>query len=111
MTFKEFVLLKMGEMSGREFAAQLGVSYNTIYRVIDDEPERPGLTLILAMAKSPLVGEPLINILQIAYPEVTHEDVILSSEARLLAQRIEQLPDEHRQIIYSLLFGMVSGKR
>ena len=104
--FRQFVLdqLKKRHESNREFARRVGVSNQTINRLVDERYEvAPTPETILAIAQA--TGVSAVVLFEMAYPEARQN--ALSADARALAQRIEALPPEQRAMIAALLRGIV----
>jgi transcriptional regulator with XRE-family HTH domain len=97
---KAFVRAEMDQrnMTTRAFAEFCGVSHMTIQRLSSETPDNrkngPELASILKIAAA--TGRDITAVLAIAYPEEFRNDP-LSPHARIMAQRLERLPEDVRR--------------
>ena len=104
-TFRDFILdqLRQRDMSARQFAIFADVDPSTITRAIDaTNPARPGLDFLFKLSKATQIS--LGALTELAYPEMAQETE-LSPDAKILAQRIEQLPERKRELVLDILRG------
>ena len=102
---REFILgeMKRLEMSGREFAKFVGVGHSTINRFISEENDTdPSLDFLSKLADATQTD--LAALIYLAFPGVASK-TSLSPDARILAQRIEQLPEPVRDTIKAMILG------
>ena len=89
--------------SQRAFARWLGMSPATVWQVMDGGRE-PGLDFLVATAKA--TGVDIRTLIELAYPgAITPSE--LSAETLVLAQLIDQLPDDVRRVIRAMIRGSV----
>jgi transcriptional regulator with XRE-family HTH domain len=103
MTFREFLQGEIDKrhMSYTAFADFLGLSTSTITRILDEKnPRNPGLDVLIILAKK--TNTSLGVLVEMAYPDVANE-TRLSPTASVLAQRIENLPQDLRLAIEALI--------
>lgn len=104
--FRGFLIDEMQkrQMSAREFASFVEVAATTITRAIDERnPKAPGLDFILKLSKATRIS--VLTLIELAYPDVVQETAI-SPSAKVLAQRIEQLPDNLQEAVAAILRGV-----
>jgi transcriptional regulator with XRE-family HTH domain len=109
--FKEWLwsIYKAGDYeSQRAFARAVGSDIATISRMMDfDNPARPSADFILKMHK--LTGVSAGALLELAYPDqVDRAEAGLSS--LVLAEMIEQLPDDLRAAVYAIVRGSANRR-
>lgn len=102
---RDFILeeMKRRQMSEREFAKFAGVSHSTVNRAVDERnPAAPGIEFILKLSKATHTN--LETLVSIAYPDLV-EDVPEDLSSKLLAKRINELPDNIREAVLALVLG------
>lgn len=103
--FSQFLLdeMKRRDMSARKLAEFFDVSPTTVARAIDTRnPSTPGLDFILKISQA--TGISVTALIELAYPEVT-KATSLSAEAQIIAQQIENLPHDTREVVVSIIRG------
>lgn len=109
-SFPQFVQHEMERrgMSIREFAEMVGVSHPVISKLLDerfDESRLPSVGLIAKLAKATHTNA--VTLLVMAYPDLEEDLTVLlgaNSGVLLRSQRIEQLPDNLREAIDTIIF-------
>lgn len=97
---KDFIReqLTVLDLSIREFAELCDVSHSTIVRLIAERPEKrmehPDLSSVIKIANA--THTDLITVLALAYPEEMAKSQ-LSPQSRLIAQRLERLPEQDQR--------------
>jgi biotin operon repressor len=89
--------------SQRAIARWLGMSSTVTWQVLDGQRE-PGLDFLLAAHRA--TGVNLSTLVNMAYPG-TLNPAELSADAALLAQQIERLPPEVRDVVRAIIRGSV----
>lgn len=103
--FRDFLKSEIGrrQMSATEFARFVGVNTTTITRAIDEHsPKSPGLDFLLKLSKATHTS--IATLIELAFPDVAEETASTPS-SRILAQRIEQLPEGVRETIEAIIRG------
>ena len=109
MKFSEFLVaeMKRRDMSQREMARWLEVSSQTVNRLVDPRsPDDPSIMILLRVSEK--TGVSLLALVEMAYPDAVRASD-LSADSRIIAQRIEALPDDMREAVIALL-SRASGK-
>lgn len=89
------------DMSFRQFAEFVGVGHSTVARALDStNAPAPSIEFILKLSKA--TGVKAITLIGLAYPEVAAQEAIPVT-TELLAQRIEQLPENIKTAIMALV--------
>jgi len=107
-TFAEYLEQEMAyrHMSMREFAGFAGVDHATISRLVSGETERPSLEVVKNVSDATgITIDTLVDLIFRDRPRRSGE----SLWARLTAQRIEQLPDNVRDLVETIVRGHHSG--
>lgn len=92
--------------SAREFARKAGINHQFVNDALNGNEIKPEITTLIKISE--YTGYELESIVGLAYPDVASQ-TRLSPEARLLAQRIERLPANIREVILRLVTGEVNG--
>lgn len=106
-SLKQFIKDEMslrGMTSAREFSRLVGVAHITINRILDeraDQPYKPTIDILIRISKA--TGKDISSIVYMLYPEL-HTNAP-SASAVLLAQQIEQLPEDEQRVVRAFLFG------
>jgi transcriptional regulator with XRE-family HTH domain len=103
ITLAEFITQEMRRrnMSARQFADFVGVTNQTISRAVDpSKVPQHGLDFLNKLAKA--TNTDLCTIVSLLYPEETK----ISARARVLAERIDRLPQVEQDIIDRYLLGL-----
>lgn len=96
-------------ISARQFAEFVGVSSNTINRMLDPEDESsPSLDFLVKLANA--TNADLIAVISLAYPEV-RQKTALTPTAAIIAQRIEQLAEDDRETVEAFVAGLALRKK
>jgi len=106
---RQFLLdqMKQRDMSARQLAEFFDVSPTTVTRAIDGRnPSTPGLDFLLKISQA--TGISLTALIEMAYPDASR-GTSLSPQAQILAQQIEALPEDTREVILSIIRGTRSG--
>ena len=100
-TLGKFIVEEMHKrkMSMRDFASLMGVSHATISDYASDKQKSPQSAFLVKLADT--TNTNLQAIFALAYPEVA-ERTALSPEAIIIAQRLDRLPDNTRDILIRL---------
>ena len=102
MALAEFIEseIKKRDMSIREFSKVAGLSHTTISQYLSNPDERSvSIEFLVKIAQA--TNTDLASIVGMVYPEQT----TINAEARILAERITQLPPHQYEMIESLLLG------
>lgn len=102
-TFREFLLeeIKKRSVTPRQFALRLGVDPSTLTRLMDERsPSQPSIEFLLKLGAE--TGYSVTTLISLAYPDVAQTDHIPAS-TMLIAERIEQLPEDLRNTILFIL--------
>jgi transcriptional regulator with XRE-family HTH domain len=102
-TLEEFVLAQMAQrdMSARQFAEFVGVSHSTVNRMLDSRNEiPPSMEVLIKISNATRVN--LTTLIQLSYPDIALDEG-LSPSAQLLAQQFEELPDNIKDVIMTLI--------
>lgn len=102
----DFILseMKLRGMGVNEFARFCKLkAHSTISKHIAPKPPRPKIEFLLQLAEA--TGVSIEALIALAYPEVA-ERTALSPRAKILAQRIEKLPES----VQDFLTGKTSGE-
>lgn len=102
---RTFILEEMRarDMSARQFAEFVGVSHTTINKFTDERSsdQTPSLGFLVRLAEA--TNTDLIALIELVFPGAS--EMQLSPAAKVLAQRIESLPDEIRIVVESIIRG------
>lgn len=100
----DFILseMKRRDLRVSEFARLVGVSHATISKHLSTKPPvaKPEFLLKLSAA----TGASIEALIALAYPEVANKTA-LSARAKILAQRIEKLPESIQDFLLGQTFG------
>lgn len=105
ITLRHFILNEMHarDMSARQFAEFIGVSNATISRAIDPrQAPTPSLEFLLKLSDATNVN--FAHLAALAYPEVAQK-MKPSASSQILAQLIEDLPENLREAVVALIRG------
>lgn len=107
MNLKDFIeseMLQRG-MSQREFAQMVGVSNQTISMALDsvNAPE-PSLKFLVRLARA--TSTDLCSLVALVHPN----EVRIDARARIIAERIAQLPPDKQELIDAMLVGFLRSK-
>ena len=111
-SLKQFVKDEMelrGMKSAREFARFVDVAHVTINRILDErneQPYEPTLDILIRIARA--TGKDISSIIYMLYPDLKSN--VVSPSANLLAQQIEQLPEDEQRIIRQFMFGRTAER-
>ena len=94
--------IRRRQMSDREFARFVGVSSSTISRTLSEEAPKPTIEFLEKLSKATNVS--VGSLLALILPE-SHADI--DPEARILAERIANLPEDKRAIAETFLMGIL----
>lgn len=98
--------LKARDWSQRELADRANISHRTVDKILDPKkPHVPKPDILLKIAS--VLGINPVTLMGIAYPEYApaiRQFVGIAPDALLRSQRIEQLPENVRDIIDTLIF-------
>jgi len=102
MKFNEFIELeiKKRDMSIREFSKFVGISHSAVSKYLSN-PEEKNISIEFLVRIAEATNTDLASIVGMVYPERT----TINAEARILAERIAQLPPNQYEMIESLLLG------
>ena len=106
LTLKEFIEQEMRrrEMTMRQFAEFIGVSHATISRTLSpQEPTEPSIDVLVKLAKA--TGVSVSSLIALVRPDA--DDININPRARVLAERIANLPDTKREIAETYLLGIL----
>lgn len=100
---REFILgeMKRRGMSAREFAKFVGVGHTTINDLVSKD-RIPGIDFLSKLADATQTD--LAALMYLTFPETATRNA-LSADARILAQRIEQLPEPVREAVKAMIIG------
>lgn len=104
-TFQDFLEDEMNrrKVSQNQFAELIGIASSTITRLMNRRnPSLPSIDLIVKL--SDLTGVDAGTLLGLAFPALA-ERMKLSADTRLMAQRIEQAPENVQSLIKTLIRG------
>lgn len=101
---REFILseMKRRDMSARQFARFVGVGHSTINDFATGIERVPSLDFLSKLADATQTD--LAALIYLSFPEVASKTA-LSADARILAQRIEQLPEPVRDAVKAMIVG------
>lgn len=102
---REFILneMKRRDMSARAFAEFVGVGNSTINRFVSESNNyAPSLDFLSKLSDATQTD--LASLLYLSFPETASRNA-LSTDARILAQRIEQLPEPVRDAVKAMIVG------
>lgn len=104
---QQFILdeIRQRDMSAREFARYVGVSSATILRAISDDPPEPTLKFLSKLSTA--TGVDICTLVLM----VTGGDPAPDLDAEVIAQRIETLSPELRELVKSFIFGVLLTNR
>jgi len=92
------------ESSVREFCRKSEIDPNFVNNVLNGKDVRPELATLIKLSE--YLHRDLESLVALAYPDVASKTK-LSPAARLLAQRIEALPEDIRTALWKLVTGEV----
>lgn len=100
---KEFILgeMKRRSMSAREFAKFVGVTHTTINDLVSKD-RIPGIDFLSKLSDATKTD--LASLIYLTFPDTASRNE-LSTDARILAQRIEQLPEPVRDAVKAMILG------
>jgi len=103
MTLDQFIESEMKKrgMSLREFAKLIDISPSAISKYLNSASER-GVSIDFMVKLARGTNTDLSSIVAMVYPD----DTTINPQARILAERIINLPPDKRQMVESLLLGM-----
>ena len=91
-------------MSASEFARLVGVAQSTIARAISENPPEPSLTFLVKLAEATSVDICTLVLLAVGNHPAPNLD------AQVLADRIEALPPELRDMVDTFIYGVLLKK-
>lgn len=93
--------MKKRSLSARQFADFVGVGHTTINRLIDPRNVvPPSMEVLLKVSNA--TKRSLLSLVELAYPNEV-SDTNLSPSAQILAQDIEELPDNLKEAVLALV--------
>lgn len=106
MDFKAFIESEMRQrrMSQREFAEYVGISHQTINRIVAGDAPEPSLSVLVRLARK--THTDLCSLIALLYPDESRGN----ARARIIAERIAQLTPAQQQIIDNVLIGITSSQ-
>lgn len=112
--FLEHEIQKRG-LSYREFAKLVGVSHRTINQLLDQKPQKKrqvSASLLLKLSKA--TGVNIVTLMSLAYPDVAesvNEVVGMDATSLLRLQRIQELPENLRDAVDTIIFQRAQLKK
>lgn len=106
MTFAEFLQQEMRrrDLSVRQFAEVIGIDHSTLSKLMRfEKPPTPSTETLIAVSKA--TGVSLTTLIALAFPDLKNIEV--TANVLMLAERIERLPPDKRDLIDSLIMGML----
>ncbi len=102
----DFILneMKQRQMSARAFAEFIDVTHSTINKFVDfgkKDVGYPSIEFLIKLAKATKTD--IRTLIALVVPPEVLEPSDVSPESILLSQRIEQLPEQYREVIDSIL--------